>query len=149
MNETLETWVRYGWLTRHETSRQEILALLAVADRDLTTAQLPDVPPDWRLNIAYNAALQSAAIALAAAGYRAEKESHHYRLLQSLAVTIGLDAASVDQLDKLRKKRNVSSYSRAGLTSEREAQGMIALAQKVREAVEHWLVENRPDLLEA
>jgi len=33
--------------------------------------------PDWRLNIAYNAALHSATAALAAEGYRATRESYH------------------------------------------------------------------------
>ncbi len=148
MNETSENWASYGWLTRHETSRQEIAALLSLADRDLVAAQVPDLPPDWRLNIAYNAALQAATAALAASGYRAEKTAHHYRVLQSLALTIGLEADSVEQLDELRKKRNLSSYRRAGLVSEREAEGMIALAQAVRQAVQDWLEANKSDLLQ-
>jgi len=39
------------------------------------------------VNIAYNAALQAAAAALAAAGYRASREQHHYRVIQSLRQT--------------------------------------------------------------
>jgi len=37
------------------------------------------------------AALQSATAALAAVGYRAARESHHYRVIQSFAYTIGAD----------------------------------------------------------
>jgi len=37
------------------------------------------------MNIVYNAALQAAA--LAAAGYRASREQHHYRVIQSLRQT--------------------------------------------------------------
>jgi hypothetical protein len=50
---------------------------------------VPHLSPDWRLNIAYNAALQAATAALAAAGYRASREAHHCRAIQSLAFTIG------------------------------------------------------------
>jgi len=46
---------------------------------------------DWRLNIAYNAALQAATAALAASGYRAAREAHHLRVMKSLEFTIGLD----------------------------------------------------------
>ena len=32
---TLIDWQRHGWLTPHQTSRQEITALLAIVERDL------------------------------------------------------------------------------------------------------------------
>ena len=148
MNASLDNWASYGWLVKHETSRQEIAALLAIADRDLATAQLPDLPPDWRLNIAYNAALQAATAALAAVGYRAERSAQHYRVIQSLAHTVGLDATAVDRLDAFRKKRNVSSYDRPGAVSEREADEAIASAQAVHHAVKEWLKAKMPELVE-
>ncbi len=148
MRATLEDWFNYGWLVRHQTSRQEIESLLAIADRDLAAAQLPDLPNDWRLNIAYNAALQSATAALAASGYRAERTAQHYHVIQSLAHTVGLDVNMVGELDALRKKRNESSYDRPGIVSEREAEAMLALAHAVRRTVQDWLGVNRPDLLE-
>jgi HEPN domain-containing protein len=147
MNATLENWLSYGWLVRHQTSRQEITALLAIADRDLAAAQARNLPADWRLTIAYNAALQAANAALAASGYRAEKSAQHYRVIQSLAHTISLDTASVERLDAFRKKRNISSYQRVGTVSERETEEVLALAQAVLEAVQHWLRAGRPDLL--
>jgi len=48
--------------------------LFGVADRDLRDCQVRGLSADWRLNIAYNAALQIATVALAAAGYRAAKD---------------------------------------------------------------------------
>ena len=65
---------------------------------------------DWRFAIAYNAALQAATAALAAAGYRASRENHHYRVIQSLELTLGKDAKFIRAFDAFRKKRNVSSY---------------------------------------
>ena len=118
---TLEVWLKNSWLIKHETSSQEIADLLGVADRDLADCQSPNLSPDWRLNIAYNAALQLATAALAAAGYRPSRESHHYRVIQSLALTIGADADLVETFDQFRKKRNIGGYERAGLVTDQEA----------------------------
>jgi len=147
MNTTLENWVKYGWLVRHETGKQEIADLLAIADRDIQTARLPDLPADWRLSIAYNAALQSTNAALAASGYRAEKSAQHYRIIQTLEHTIELAADTIDRIDAFRKKRNVSSYDRSGSVSEGEANAMLLLAQKLRQAVEDWIRANYPELM--
>jgi HEPN domain-containing protein len=102
---------------------------------------------DWRLSIAYNAALQAAATALAAAGYRASRDAHHYRTIQSLAHTIGLEPSLVAQLDAFRKKRNIGDYERAGTISEREAEEMFALAEDILRRVEDWLRANHPELM--
>jgi hypothetical protein len=87
---------------------------------------------DWRLNIAYNAALQAATAALAASGYRAARESHHFRIIQSLAHTIGAPASLIAQFDQFRKKRNIGGYERAGIASDQEAKEMFLLAKKIR-----------------
>ena len=68
-------WVNNGWLVAHKSSKQEIANLLGIVARDLKDSQAKDVSDDWRFAIAYNAALQAATAALAAAGYRALRES--------------------------------------------------------------------------
>lgn len=80
----LQNWEQKGWVERHKSSPQEIEELFQVADRDLKDCHARELSDDWRLNIAYNAALQSAKAALAAAGYRASREAHHFRVIQSL-----------------------------------------------------------------
>ena len=99
------------------------------------------------MNIAYNAALQVATAALAAAEYRAGRESHHYRVIQSIAHTIGADPGLIAQLDQFRKKRNIGGYERAGTVSNQEAQEMLALARKLRGDVERWIRAEHPELL--
>jgi len=136
-----------GWLTEHKTSRQEIGNLLGVADRDLVDCRSPGLSADWRMNIAYNAALQAATAALAACGYRASRDSHHYRVIQSLADTIGADKKLIAQFDQFRKKRNIGGYEQAGLVSDKEADEMMALAQQLRKRTERWLRVNYPELL--
>ena len=64
---SLQDWLRNDWLVEHKTSREEAQNLLALADRDLIDSQIPALSPDWRFNIAYNAALQAATAALAVA----------------------------------------------------------------------------------
>ena len=145
---SLQNWLNNGWLTEHRTSSQEIAALLAVADRDLSDCRTPGLSPDWQLNIAYNAALQAATAALAASGYRAVREAHHYRVIQSLAYTIKADAGLIALFDQFRKKRNISGYDHAGMISDQEAKEMVNLAGRLRQEVEEWLHENHPDLME-
>jgi hypothetical protein len=106
---SLTDWERNGWLSAHRTSPQEIEELFAVVERDLADSAARGISADWRMNIAYNAALQAARAALAAAGYRATREQHHYRVIQSLRETIGADVALVNALDAFRKKRNIPS----------------------------------------
>ena len=144
---SLQDWLKSRWLIEHQTSRQEISDLLSMADRDLAQCRTPHLSPDWQLNIAYNAALQAATAALAAAGYRAARGAHHYRVIQSLAHTIEADTGLIIQLDKFRKKRNIIEYEQAGAVSEQEAKEIFALAKKLRDKVEKWLRSNHPELL--
>ncbi len=144
---SLQDWLKSRWLIKHQTSRQEIEDLLRVADRDLAQCRTPNLSPDWQLNIAYNAALQAATAALAAAGYRAAREAHHYRVIQSLAYSIKADPVLIAQLDKFRKKRNISDYERTDVVSEQEAKEMFVLAKNLRNEVEKWLRSNHPELL--
>jgi hypothetical protein len=75
-------WVKNGWLVAHRSSKQEIANLLGIVARDLKDSQAKDVSDDRRFAIAYNAALQAATAAPAAAGYRASRKNH-YRVIQS------------------------------------------------------------------
>ena len=140
-------WQRNSWLVEHKSSREEIEALLAIVERDLANAKVAGLADDWRLSIAYNAALQAATAALAAAGFRAAREQHHYRTIQSLALTVGWPAAKVDRFDRFRKKRNIGGYESAGVVSEREAREMHELAGGLRDDVVAWLRKHHPKLL--
>jgi hypothetical protein len=144
---SLRDWLRNGWLTEHEASVQEIADLLDIVERDLADCQASGLSSDWQLNIAYNAALQAATAALAAAGYRAEREAHHYRVIQSLTYTIEASPELVFRFDQFRKKRNIGGYERMGMTSDREAREMISLAGELREKVIAWLRTYHPHLL--
>lgn len=115
--------------------------------RDLKDSRAKGVSDDWRFAIAYNAALQVATTALAAAGYRASRENHHYRVIQSLELTLGKDAKFIRAFDAFRKKRNVSSYDIGGGISHREVEEMIGIAQSLQQGVEQWIRTNHASLL--
>jgi len=98
--------------------------------------------------MAYNAPLQLATAALAATGYRASREAHHYRVVQSLAFTTGADARVVAQLDRFRKKRNISDYERAGVVADQEVKEMLALPESLSTSVREWLQTNYPEFVQ-
>jgi hypothetical protein len=144
---SLREWLRNGWLTEHVTSPEEVRDLLGVCDRDLGDCRTPGLSADWRFSIAYNAALSAATAALAVAGYRAARESHHYRVIQSLVHTVAVEPAVVRRLDACRKKRNVGGYEAAGQVSDHEAAEAATLAADLRGRVEAWIRQTRPELL--
>jgi hypothetical protein len=143
---TLSDWVKNGWLVPHQPSRKEVSGLVAIVERDLADSETKALSADWKLNIAYNAALQAATLALHASGYRASR-GHHYRVIQSLQLTIGADAGVTRRLDAFRKKRNFGEYEGAGGASETEAREMRELARKIRDDVGVWLKKVHPELL--
>ena len=142
----LPNWLANRWLVQHEPSRDEVEDLLAVVDRDLGDAAIESLSPDWRLGIAYNAALQLATLALAAEGYRPARDRAHERAILSLRFTIPTDPQVVDTIDAVRRKRNISNYERAGTTSASEAYEMYQIAMELRERVLAWLQERHPEL---
>ena len=144
---SLRNWLTNGWLVEQETSRRQIQDLLAIAERDMSDCQTAGLSADWKLNIAYNAAMQLATAALAAEGYRASREAHHYRVVQSLEFTAKAERTRVNELDGFRKKRNLTEYDRAGTVSEREAAEMAELAGKIQAMIVEWLRAEHPDLL--
>jgi hypothetical protein len=144
---SLKDWERNGWVTAHRPSANEIHDLLQVVDRDLADSAAETLSADWRMNIAYNAALQAAGAALAASGYRASRDRHHYRVIQSLRETLGVEVGVLNTLDAFRKKRNITGYERVGLVSDADAESMRALALRLRDEVVTWLRERHPELL--
>lgn len=141
---SLKTWAENGWLQALGFQPDEILKMLAAVDRDIATASVPSLHPDWKFTIAYNAVIGCAAAALAAEGYRAAREQHHHRVLESLRLTLKIDSALARRLDLCRKKRNVGVYQQVGAVSEDEAVEMIETATSIRSATIEWLRKRHP-----
>ncbi len=129
---SLKKWLENGWIVETRTTEEEITHLLEIADRDITAAQNEALPPEWQLNIAFNAVLQIATAALAGSGYRVATKSHHYHAIESLRYTTKASDDTVEQCQRFSKKRNVSSYERAGMVTQTEANELISLAKNLR-----------------
>jgi hypothetical protein len=58
----LQRWLDAGAVRAYEASRQEVVGLLAIADRDITDAGLIQLSSDRRFATAFGAALQLATL---------------------------------------------------------------------------------------
>jgi hypothetical protein len=144
---SLKDWHNNGWLIEHQTTPEEIADLFGVAQRDIADAQITQLSPDWRLNIAYNAALQLAIAALAAEGFRPSRDSHHHRAIQSLVFTMHADQKFISRFEQFRKKRNIGEYERAGAVSDTEAAEMCDIATELYGHINSWLKSEHPELI--
>lgn len=108
---SLEDWLNNRWLHVHETSAEEIQALLHSASEDIRSAEIEGIASGWRLNMAYTAALRYARAALYACGYRPGREREHERTIDSLAYTLTtIPADTILLLHKIRKMRHRATY---------------------------------------
>ncbi len=144
---SLEQWRSNGWILPHRAEDSELRSLLEVIERDLRQCRVKGIVPDWALSIAYNAALQTARLALFAAGYRISGgEAHHFRVIQSLSFTIAAEPGVVAQLDLFRKKRNFCDYEAAGSVTLTEVKAVIQLAEALSLRTKDFLKQQRPSL---
>ena len=144
---TLSDWEHKGWLRVHKTSSEEVVALLAIAERDLHDARDTDISFDWRFGIAYNAALKLCTLLLYAEGYRVSRELQHYRTLAALPEILGeAKKADAEYLDDCRKKRNIVEYDYVGGASESDADELIVFVKEFRDEVITWLKKKHPKL---
>jgi hypothetical protein len=95
----------------------------ALVARDLADAQVRGLSADRRFATAYNAALQTANMAIACAGYRVTaKAGHHKVTVEAITLAVGAAvSAYADYLETCRRKRNVIDYTRSHVATENEA----------------------------
>lgn len=144
---TLESWAQNAWLKRQATSPQEIRDLFKIVERDLRDCESPGISADTQFTIAFNAALQAATAALRACGYRTAGQGHHVRVIDSLALTIGSNATTIQKLQAFSRKRNTCNYDIAGSVSDTDLAQMKKLTAELHDQVRQWLRQNHPELL--
>ena len=145
---SLEDWLNNRWLHAHETSAEEIQALLHSAEEDLRSAEIAGIAAGWRLNMAYTAALRYARAALYVCGYRPGREREHERTIDSLSYTVdSVDADTIKLLHKIRKKRHTATYDSVDMISDTEADAAMRVATDLGRCVKRWLKENHSEFL--
>lgn len=146
---SLEDWLNNRWLHAHETSADEIQALLHSAEEDIRSAEIKGIAAGWKLNMAYTAALRYARAALYACGYRPGREREHERTIDSLNHTVdSVDADTIRLLHKIRKMRHRATYDSVDMISDAEADAAMRVAVDLGEKVTDWLKTSHPNLVE-
>jgi hypothetical protein len=129
-------------------SRETAQRLIAAVARQIADAKIKAVSGETRFCSAYTAIRMLADLGLHAHGYRAltSRPGHHYTAIQSLPLTLGVDARTVVRLDYLRKQRNVTEYS-GDLVSNADVAECVKQAEALYSIALDWLKKNRKDLL--
>lgn len=135
-------------LEKIEPDSATIMRLLNSADRNIRDAHVNQVSDENRFDAAYKSIMQLANVALQANGFRTltSKPGHHMTMIQSLALTIGLDSETVIILDTLRKQRNVTDYS-GDIVPESAMKECISRAEDLLHDVRAWIKKHKPGLL--
>jgi uncharacterized protein (UPF0332 family) len=132
----------------HRTSREELDQLRVLVERDLTDAAVIGLSADRRFATAYNAALQTAKIVIACAGYRVTRTSGHHRLhFEAARIPLGSSADRfLDYFETSRRKRNIIDYDYAFVATDTEAEEILTEAKAFIAFVEEWIGLRYPSL---
>jgi hypothetical protein len=133
----------------HTTSKQELDDLRAVIERDLRDAGVTDLSADRSFATSYNAALQTAKMAIASAGYRVvAKKGHHQVTYEAAELALGPSVSKLmAYFETCRRKRNTLDYNVANVVSDTEAAELLQKAQELRQEVEAWIAKHHPSLV--
>jgi hypothetical protein len=115
--------------------------------RNLADAALRGLSADNRFGLAYEAALLSARMAIACAGYRIKGVGAHRSTFDALGMAMGPSSArAANYFDRCRRKRNTLSYDMAGVATDTEAREILREARRFGNDVESWIAGRFPNL---
>jgi uncharacterized protein (UPF0332 family) len=126
----LDELLRQRRIYPHQPTPDEIVRLLALADRDLSMARrvMPE-DWDWAFSIAYNAVLQAARALMYSQGFRPATDQGHKNTFAFVREALGPEFDSlIGYFDRMRTKRNQAIYDVAGLITEQEARAIFEKA---------------------
>jgi hypothetical protein len=134
-----------GRVERHATSLSELGELRAAIERNLDDAAIKQLSQDNRFLIAYQAALLTAKMAVACAGYRVKGQGAHKTTFQALKLAMGPSMTQAcDYFDRCRRKRNDLTYEAEGLVSAEDAAELLRQAKLLDRRVEAWIENHHP-----
>src|ERR1700686_2680747 len=104
----------------------------ALIARDFADAGIAGLSADRRFATAYNAALQTANMAIACAGYRIMSNVGHHRVsLESTNLLLGKTAhRDADFFETCRRNRNTIDYTFSNVATETEAKEILVQAKE-------------------
>ncbi len=146
---TLHEWRDNGWIREIESSKQEVIDFLSIAERELTDASVQALSVDSRFGHAYAAVRILCQVALQATGFAVPKGGReHERVLESLRFTLGGEwSKDADYFDQCRRMRHKSQYERSGVARESDATELLDAAKRLQVGLMTWLSKNHSALL--
>jgi hypothetical protein len=142
----LKPYLDRGILKEQPTSKNEILDLLNIVDRDYSDSG-KELTADWQFGIAYNAALKLATILIRSSGYRVKGQGQHMNTIALIPAFLGKGKKDdSDYLDSCRKKRNILEYDCVGGVSDADVKELREFVIEFKEQVINWLKSNHPEL---
>ena len=113
----------------------------------MADAAVSGLSTDRRFATAYNAALQTATMAVACAGYRTSGIGHHQTTFEAAELALGASGTPFTvYFDTCRRKRNTVDYDRAHVATETEATEILMQAKDFLQLTEAWIVQNHAPL---
>ena len=145
---SLENLLKIGQLKAHPVDAEEIDRLLAAAQRNPRDARVTSISAETRFDAAYKGIMQSALAALMMHGYRPDtnRPGHHMTVVQSVRLTIDVEAKRVAVLDALRRQRNVVDYTGDDI-DESIVGNCIGEARRLIDEILAWRKAHRPALI--
>ena len=119
-------------LDRIRPSRADVARLLEKMDHDLGAAEYNrNQAPDWALKMAHEAILSGCTALMAAHGYRAKVNGHHFVTLRFAQLALPQQTALLAGAEMLRRRRHQVTYGTNYLVSEEEVEGALQLAHQL------------------
>lgn len=128
-------------------AKETIRRLLDGAKRHIADARVQTISLETRFGSAYTAIRMLADVGLHAHGYRTltSRPGHHQTAIQTLPLTLGVDARTVIRLDHLRKQRNVTEYT-GDIIPETAVAECLSQAEALYAMTLAWLKSNKREL---
>lgn len=144
---TLQNLLKIQSLIEFKAQREDVQRLLVAAERNVQDAAVTAISDENRFDAAYKCVMQCAMAGLMVHGYRPSKSKpgHHQTAIQTLPLTVGLDAKTVVVLDGLRKQRNISDYDGDPI-SPTTVDESLKQAKALLAHVRRWLAQHHPDM---
>jgi len=120
-----------GKIKQGQFARKQVEDCLKIASRDLdAVCTVIETSADWAFAIAYNAMLQAGRAFMFERGYRTAGVGHHATVIRFLEMSLDDEFEELLILmDRMRRKRNHTTYDSIGTISEHEAKEVYISAK--------------------
>jgi len=137
----LDELEKEGYIKRLPVNKKKIEDALNLAKRDIKAAKtILRENDDWAFSIAYNAMLQAIRALMFSKGYRPSGRNQHISVVRFAELFLRKEDVTI--LDRMRRKRHITTYNAAGTISEREAENAIERAEKLVHEIERMFKDN-------